>query len=229
MRALHSRTASITWAPPLHSNGIIANYTLYLHPGSILSSDYKPSSVTNNNLTLIHNRVPNPSTLFSKEGAHLNSDSKSMTEFNLSNLPNNTGFNNGSSTIQNTVHILQNHFSTLLPRTLESGPTESSHQTSTSRDRTAVPFYPAELNSTRGNPHFLLSAAKLNSNGYDPDLFMKQDPFASPISSSVSAASRSTLTSVTVPGNITSYTFFNLLPYQIYSFQVRYLISVITF
>lgn len=220
---LHSRTVSVTWAPPSQTNGIITNYTLYLHPGSFISSNYKSSSITVSSLTLSPNPFPNLSTLFSKEKSYLDSDSKTL--FNLSRLQdsvslNDTSLHNGSSAIQNTSHTLNDHFSTLMPRAVEGSQTEPSHQTSTSPDQTTVLFYPEELNATSGNPNLSLSSAKVNANSYNPDLFIKQDPFASPISSSLSTASRSKFLSVTVPGNITSYTFFNLLPYRTYSLQV---------
>uniref|UniRef100_A0A3Q3B8L8 Usher syndrome 2A (autosomal recessive, mild) n=1 Tax=Kryptolebias marmoratus TaxID=37003 RepID=A0A3Q3B8L8_KRYMA len=48
LRGLHSRTVSINWAPPSQTNGIITNYTLYLHPGFTISSNYKSSSVFSN-------------------------------------------------------------------------------------------------------------------------------------------------------------------------------------
>jgi len=63
-----------------------------------------------------------------------------------------------------------------------------------------------------------------NASGYHFDNFLKQDSVASPIPipipSSISAASRSTPWSVTVPGNTTSYTFLDLLPDQMHSLQV---------
>uniref|UniRef100_A0A3B5AVF4 Usherin-like n=1 Tax=Stegastes partitus TaxID=144197 RepID=A0A3B5AVF4_9TELE len=42
---LHSRSVSVNWVPPTQPNGIITNYTLYLHSGSVTPLDHKPSSV----------------------------------------------------------------------------------------------------------------------------------------------------------------------------------------
>lgn len=213
VRGLHPRTVSVTWAPPSQTNGIITNYTLYLHPGSFISSS-KSSSITNSSLTLSPHPVSNLSTLFSREKTFLNPDSTLMTSFSLSDRQdsvslNNTSFSNASSAIQDT---LKGHFSTLRPPAVEGGPTEPSHATSTSPDRTAVLFYPEELNTSSGNPDLSRSTAKVDANGYDPGLSMKQDL--------ISSSSRSTFLSVTVPGNVTTYTFLNLRPYRTYSLQV---------
>ncbi|XP_075319241.1 usherin [Odontesthes bonariensis] len=232
---LHSRSLSVTWVPPTHPNGIITNYTLYLHPGFINSLDYKPSPIASTSLPLSPSLGPNLSLLPSIEGVHHNSGSNLRASSNLttpqgsshiSMSPISIGSNNGSSTIQDTTHTLHNHFSTLRHDIIVGNQTDSTHGSSISQDPSTMTFLPAELNTTSASSSFSMSNPAHNASSYHFDNFLKQDSVVSPIPGSISAASRSTPWSVTVPGNTTSYTFLNLLPDQMYSLQVEACTSV---
>ncbi|XP_053172998.1 usherin [Scomber japonicus] len=63
---LHPRSVTVTWVPPSQPNGIITNYTLYLHPSSVSALDSKHSSVFSSSMTpnssLGPNSSPAPST-----------------------------------------------------------------------------------------------------------------------------------------------------------------------
>nr|XP_054587843.1 usherin [Nothobranchius furzeri] len=202
VHGLHSRSASIIWAPPSQTNGIITNYILYLHPGSAFSLDYEPSSSLSSSL----------SSLFGEDEADHYSGSSFMASSSFTD-PQDSGHDsitsaiagfNDSNTMRDAAQRTHNHFSTLRPRTVEG------------RQNDHIVLDPDELNTTSPNSSLSLSADA--SSDY-PDPLINHHPFTSP--SYFSAASRSTLQSVTVPGNVTSYTFLNLLPHHAYTFQVE--------
>lgn len=103
---------------------------------------------------------------------------------------------------------------------------ESTNGSNTSQSPIFISFHPTEPSTANINPSrsFLLSNPQYNAASSNTEHVLKQEPFHSPISGSFGAASDSTSSplSVTVPGNTTSYTFLDLLPYQTYSIQVQY-------
>ncbi|XP_008295345.1 usherin-like, partial [Stegastes partitus] len=203
---LHSRSVSVNWVPPTQPNGIITNYTLYLHSGSVTPLDHKPSSVSSTNLTLKPSLSPNPSMLPSTEGAYLNSG------------------HNLRPTSSLTTPQGSNHISILRPGVVKDNQIESTGVSNVSRGPSSILFHPTKPSSTSGSPSF--SPSNPDYISYNTEYFAKQDPINNPAFSSYSAASRSTPLSVTVPGNTTSYTFLDLLPYQTYSLQVEACTSV---
>ncbi|XP_035991625.1 usherin [Fundulus heteroclitus] len=222
---LHSRSALVTWDPPAQTNGIIANYTLYLYSGSITSSDYKPNSVTSTSSTYSSDVSSKSSLTSSIDGTLHNSDFNLLTLSNPSrprgpshNSVSSANYNN-SSTIKENAHII--HFSTTRPVIVEKNQTESFSENTGSHDHSIMLFKPAEPNTSSVNPDFSLSSPNYITSSFNPDNFVTQEPLTSPISSSFASASRSPPLSITVPGNTTCYTFPNLLPYETFSLQVR--------
>ncbi|XP_047436500.1 usherin [Mugil cephalus] len=223
---LHPQSASVTWAPPTQPNGIITNYTLYLYPGSITSLHFEPSSVSNSSLTLNPSSGPNLSLLSSahlSSGQNLRSTSSPTTaqsSRHVSTSSSITDTYDDSDTIQNTTHnLLPNHFSTLRPSIGEGNYVEYTSVSNISRTPTYMSFNPSEPSTQSTNQEY--SAARYNTTEH-----FRENLFHSSISSSFSAASRSAPQSVNVPGNTTSYTFLDLLPYQTYSLQVEACTSV---
>ncbi|KAM4744035.1 usherin isoform 2-T2 [Anableps anableps] len=228
---LHSRSALITWDPPAQTNGIITNYTLYLYSGSITSSDYKPDSVTTTSSTYRSNLSSKPSLISSFDGIHENSDFNFLTlsdagrpKGSSHNPMSSADYDNMSSTIKNNTHSI--YFSTTMPDTVEKNQTDSFSESTESHDHNVILFKPAEPKTS--NPmiktNVSLSALNYTASSFNPDHFITQEPFT--ISRFFADASRSTPLSVTVPGNTTSYTFLNLLPYQMFSLQIRACTSV---
>ncbi|XP_051795531.1 usherin [Acanthochromis polyacanthus] len=233
---LHSRSVSVTWVPPTQLNGIITNYILYLHPGSVTSLDYKPISVSSTNLNLKPSLGPDPNLLPSAEGLYLNSghNFRPMTNLTtaqgssyISMSSNHTGTNSDSSTIQDTSHnLLPNHSLTLRPSTVEDNQNESTRVSNISQDLSSILFHPTEPSSTSRSPSLSLSNPESSAFTYNTEHFIKQGPILSLIDSSNSATSRSTPLTAIVPGNTTSYAFLDLLPHQTYSLQVEACTSV---
>ncbi|XP_069030560.1 usherin [Embiotoca jacksoni] len=233
---LHPRSVSVTWVPPTQPNGLITNFTLYLHPSSVTSLDSKLSSVSGTISTLKPSLGPNPSLLPSTEGAYLNSGHNFRPTSNfttpqgsshMSMTSVNTGTNNISSTIQDRTHnFLPNHFSTLRPGIVEHSQMESTRLSNVSQSPSSILLHHTESNTTSISPSLSLSNPGYIATSNNTEQFIKQDPLRSPTSSSFNAASRLTPLSATVPGNTTSYTFLDLLPYQTYSLQVEACTSV---
>lgn len=200
---LHSRSLTVTWAPPSQLNGIITDYTICLCP----------SSVCSHSVTLSSSLGLNPSPLPHSKGAGLNSDQTLRTTSGLITLGSsntsmaNTGSDDGSNTIQGSrPNLFTKPFSSLRPGITEDSQTKSMHRTNTTKDLGFISFNPAKPD-----------AASMN---LSPNTFLSNFP----VSGCFSAASDSSSypRSVTVPGNTTSYTFLDLLPYQTYKFQVQY-------
>ncbi|XP_028328840.1 usherin isoform X1 [Gouania willdenowi] len=95
---LDSHSVSIMWAPPKQPNGIIQNYTLFLHHNSVTYTDYKPSL----NLSLNKSMDSKPGPLVSIESAYLNNSWPSYTMVTQ----------NGS--IPTTMSSITSHFSNQL-------------------------------------------------------------------------------------------------------------------
>ncbi|XP_068431767.1 usherin [Clinocottus analis] len=204
---LHPRSVTLTWVPPSQANGIITNYTLYLCPSS--TSNSKPSSVSSTSTTVDSNSGRNTSLLPSTEGAYINSSrnlrpTSSHTTPGLSHISMSTvttGSNDSSSAIQSTrPNLLPNPFLSLTPGIADNNQNESTDVSNTSEGPASIKFNPTEPNT----------------------------PSDSPISGFFSTASDScsSILSVTVPGNTSSYTFLDLPPYQTYSLQMEACTSV---
>ncbi len=233
---LHPRSVTVTWVPPSQPNGIIANYTLYLCPNSISPVDFKPSSVSSTSTTLNSSLGPNPSLLSGTEGAYfdlghnlrpISSPTTPVSSHNSISTVN-TGSNDSSSPIQGTrPNLLSNPFSSLRPGIAEDNQIESTRGSNTSHGPVSISFNPTEAHHANVNPSpsLLLSNPQYSATSSNTGHTLKQDPFHSPVSGFFSAASDSGSSPllVTVPGNTTSYTFLDLLPYQTYSLQVQYI------
>ena len=199
---LHPRSVTITWDPPSEPNGVITSYTLYLCLSSVCSSL---------NYSLGHNLSLLPKT----EGAYLNSGHNPIPTSHLTTTGSSfismsavkTGSNDSSSTIQGTKpNTLPHHFSSMRPGTTDDNQSTRGRNTSQGPSSISLPglFLSYPYNASSSNS--------------------EQDPFLGPVSGLFSAASDSSSSplSVTVPGNTTSYTFLDLLPYQTYSLQVQH-------
>lgn len=220
---LHSRSLTVTWAPPSQLNGIITRYTICLCP----------SSVCSRSVTLSSSLGPNPSPLPHSEGAGLNLDQNLRTSSLVTLSSSNTSMatvNTGSNDSSNTIHGSRPNLFTKPVSSLRLGITEDSqsksmHRTNTTKDLGFTSFHPAEPDAASLN----LSPNTLLLNLYHPsssdtEPILKKDLVHSPIAGCFSADSDSSSSprSVTVPGNTSSYTFLDLLPYQTYNFQVQY-------
>ncbi|XP_029281914.1 LOW QUALITY PROTEIN: usherin [Cottoperca gobio] len=236
---LHPRSVTITWVPPSQPNGIITNYSLYLCPSSSSSLDFKPSSVSCTSTTLNSSKGRNPTLLPSTEGAHLDSGHDHRPTSNLTTPDSshismstvNTGMNDSSSTIQDTrPNLLPNPFSNMRPGITEDNQIESTGVSNRSQGPASISFHSTEPNTASVNlvPSLLLSTPEYNATSSNTEHILQQDSFHSPLSGFFSAASdsSSSLLSVTVPGNTTSYTFLDLPPYQTYRLQVEACTSV---
>lgn len=199
---LHPRSVTITWDPPAEPNGVITSYTLYLCLSSVCS---------NLNYSLGHNLSLLPKT----EGAYLNSGHNPIPTSHLTTTGSSyismsavkTGSNDSLSTFQGTKpNTLPHHFSGVRPGTTNDNQSTRGRNTSQGPSSISLPglFLSYPYNASSSNT--------------------EQDSFLGPISGLFSAASDSSSSplSVTVPGNTTSYTFLDLLPYQTYSLQVWY-------
>ncbi|XP_039982949.1 usherin [Xiphias gladius] len=230
---LHPRSVKVTWVPPSKPNGIITTYTLYLWPSSNSPLDFKPSSFSSTSTTLNSSLGPSPGQLPSTEGAYLNlghslRPASSLTSPGSSHISMSTfnkDTNGNSSTIQGPrPNLVPKPLSSLRPVIKEDNHIESTFASNTSQDPTSISFHPTESNTTSVNqsPSLLLHNQDYNATSSNTE------PFQSPISSSFRAASDlySSPLSVALPGNTTSYTFHNLLPYQTYSLQVEACTSV---
>ncbi|XP_070842368.1 usherin [Chaetodon trifascialis] len=217
---LHSTSVTIIWVPPSQPNGIITNYTLYLCH----------SSVSSTNTSLNSSLGPNPSLLPSTDGVPLDSGHILRPTISLvtpgsrhiSISTADTGSNDSSSKIQGTrPTLLPDPLSSLRPGIAEDNQIESTRGRNTSQGSSSIPFYPTE-------PTDSVNPSPYNAPISNTEPILKQDFFHSPISASFTASSNSSPStlSVTVPGNTTSYTFLDLLPYQTYSLQVKACTSV---
>ncbi|XP_060897032.1 usherin [Labrus mixtus] len=231
---LHPRSVTVTWVPPSQPNGIITNYTLYLKPNSLSSFDLKPSSVYSTSTTLNSSTDPDQNLLLSTEEAYLDSGQTLAQTFSLTppassshiSMSNaNTNSNDSSRTTQGTSPgLLANPYS-LSPGNAGDNQTESTGVSNTSQGPGSFSLLSTKPNNTIVNP----SPSPLQSNtNYSPTTTKTkhvQNP-ASPDSTistffSEDSNSTSSTLSVSVPGNTTSYTFLNLLPYQSYSLKLE--------
>lgn len=204
---LQSRSLTVTWAPPSQLNGVITHYSICLCP----------SSVCSRSVTLSSSFGPNPSPLPHSEGAASSS--------NISMATVNTGSNDSSNTIQGSrPNLFTKPFSSLRPGITEDTQSKSMHRTNTTKDLGFTSSHPAEKDAANLNLSLNTLSNLYHPSSSDTEPILKKDLVHSPISGCFSAASDSSSypRSVTVPGNTTSYTFLDLLPYQTYNFQVHY-------
>lgn len=215
---LHPRSVTVTWLPPSQPNGIITNYTLYLKPSSVSSSNSSlgpklslfPSTegVFPN---LDHNLIP------TSIGATPASGLISMSTFNR--------MTNDSSTTPDAKLNVVNPISSVRPGFTEDKHIDSSHISNTSQGHGSISFHPTEPSTSSVSPGSSPYNPGYSGTSSNTEHFIKHDRLHSPLSSSFSDASDSS--SVTVPGNTTSYTFLDLLPYHAYSLQVLHIILCI--
>lgn len=212
---LHPRTVTVTWIPPSQPNGVITNYTICLRPST--DTTLHPSSALR------------PSILPPSEGSHLNlgdnlrppSTRSTLSSRDISTSAFNNGIEDSSNIIQGTrPSLLSKRFSSLRPGVTENKQIESSSVSNTGKGPSSILFHPTEPSTSNPSPRILIDEPDYNRTSSDTEQFIK-DPSHSPISSSSSSSSdASDSSSVTLPGNVTSYTFLNLLPYHTYSLQV---------
>lgn len=139
--------------------------------------------------------TPNPSLLPSTKGAHLHSG------YNLRPL-------SSLTTTQDSSHV-----STLKPGTVDHQ--ADTHVGDVNQGTSSVLFRPTEPDIASVTATLSLTP-EYSAVSYNTEHFIEDGPFHS----TTSGSSRSTPLSVTLPGNITNYTFLSLLPYQAYSLQV---------
>lgn len=209
---LHPRSVTVTWITPSQPNGIITNYTLYLHPSSVSALD---SSMTLNS-SLGPNSSPAPST----EGRYL------YTRHNLRPTSNLTTFSSSQLSISTVRAQTNNPFSGSRPGISQDYQNDSSRINNIRQGSGSNLFQYSEsktISNVNPSPSLFSSNPGYNSTSMNTDHFIKQDLFHR-LSNSSSAASDSSSSpvSATVPGNTTSYTFLNLLPYHYYNLQVQY-------
>ncbi|XP_019935888.2 usherin isoform X2 [Paralichthys olivaceus] len=225
----HPRSVTVTWVPPLQPNGIITNYTLHLWPSFVSSLDFNPSSISRT--TVNSSLSPTSGLLSSTEGANVNSvkslrPTSSLTSSDSNHISMstfNTGINGSSSPIQGTKpRPVPKPSSSLMPVSAEdshikSSPVSNTSQATESRTTSVI---------QRHSP--LLQSPDYNATSSNTESLTTQDPSHSPISSSLSGVAdlRSFPLSVTIPGNTTSFTLRDLLPYHTYSLQVEACTSV---
>lgn len=217
---LHPRSATVNWIPPSPLNGIVRNFTICLCHSSVCRAD----------TTISFSLIPNPKLLSNTVGSELNShqnlrhSSGYMTTESSHILPIKRGSNESSRTIRDTgpsVHRNQR----LGPGTTEGNQIEPVHKTNSTQGPDSMSFQPTKPSAASENSTSSLLLSNLYpaaSSHMEP--VQKKEPFASRVFGCFHAISDSSsyLQSVTIPGNTTSYTFQDLLPYQIYSFQVQY-------
>lgn len=217
---LHPRSATVNWIPPSLLNGIIRNFTICLCHSSVCRTNTTISS------SLIPNPEPESNTVGSDRNSHQNLSHSSgyMTADSSHIFPIKRGSNESSRTFQDTgtnVHRNQR----LGPGATEGTQIEPIHKTNSSQGPDSMSFQPAKPNAANENSSSSLLLSKLYpaaSSHMEP--VQKKEPFPSRVFGCLSAISDSSsyLQSVTIPGNTTSYTFQDLLPFQIYRFQVQY-------
>ena len=223
-QAFNPRSVTVTWVPPLQPNGIITNYTLRLWPSSVSSLAFKPSSIST---TVNSSLSPISGLLSSTEGADANSvkslgPTSSLTSPDSNHISTstfNSGINGSSSPIQGTKpKLVPKPSSSLTPVPVGDGHINSSHLSNTSQATES------STTSVNQRPGPLLQSPDYNATSSTTESFITQDPSQSPSSSSFSGVSDLSPfpLSVTIPGNTTSFTFRDLLPYHTYSLQVLF-------
>lgn len=200
MSELHPNSATITWTPPSPPNGIITNYSLCVCPSSVcsrsvalsFSSDSKPSLPA----------YDEAADLNSYQNLRSSSVSPSSGPIAMSHVS--MGSGGGSRTIRGYRFSVPDPASAI---------TESAHIISVHR---TSPGPSTDSVSSHAQP----TAASVKTNPSPPSSASpKRESFHGHMSDCFTAASDSS--SVTVPGNITTSSLMDLLPFQTYTLQVQ--------
>ncbi|XP_029001116.1 usherin isoform X2 [Betta splendens] len=209
---LHSRSATITWAPPTQPNGIITNYTLYLCPLT--------DSVSSTGTTLEPSSGPRLSQVPSTESPASGSVTPGSDYVPTASFTRST-----NDPVQvSEPNLLSGPISTLRPGILSDTNSGSSQSSNPNQDHGFILFKPTEPRTSSLGPGTSPYNADDNETGSNSEHLKKYDSYDSSVFSASSEASDAS--SVTVPGNTTSYTFLGLLPYHAYSLQVEACTSV---
>lgn len=232
---LHPRSVTVTWFPPSQPNGIITNYTLHLSPNTLSSLDFKPSSVYNSSTTFNSSSSPDkhlmPSTYHDMSytlrltSSPPTPDSRHILTSNVT-----TSSDDSSSTNQSThPNLLTDSTSVLEPEILEDNQVDSTGVSNTSQGPGFISFPSTNSNATSLNADLSpVESNTENSTTKTKQLHEQDSSFSHTfVLTSKDSYSTSSTQSVSVPGNITSYTFPNLLPYQSYSLKVQFGITVL--
>ncbi|TWW67416.1 Usherin Usher syndrome type IIa protein [Takifugu flavidus] len=197
---LHPNSATITWTPPSPPNGIITNYSLCVCPSSVcsrsvalsFSSDSKPSLPA----------YDEAADLNSYQNLRSSSVSPSSGPIAMSHVS--MGSGGGSRTIRGYRFSVPDPASAI---------TESAHIISVHR---TSPGPSTDSVSSHAQP----TAASVKTNPSPPSSASpKRESFHGHMSDCFTAASDSS--SVTVPGNITTSSLMDLLPFQTYTLQME--------
>ncbi|XP_074522167.1 usherin [Halichoeres trimaculatus] len=228
---IHPRSVTVTWFPPSQPNGVITNYTLYLSPNSLSSFDFKPSSVNNSSMTFNSSSGPDKSLMTSTEVAY---HDKGHTLRQTSSLPtpdplhmltssvNTSSDSDSFSTIQsNYPSILADSSSILKPETPEDNQVDSSGVSNASQGPGYVSFLSTKPNATSSNPSLGPVESNTEYSATETKQTTEKDSNSNVFVFLTKDLDKSTTQSVSVLGNITSYTFPNLLPYQSYSLKLE--------
>ncbi|CAB1442995.1 unnamed protein product, partial [Pleuronectes platessa] len=197
----HPRSVTVTWVPPLQPNGIITNYTLRLWPSSHSSLAFKPSSISRT--TVNSSLSPISGLLSSTEGAGVHSfkslgPTSSLTSPDSNHISTST-FNSG---INGSSSPIQGTKPKIVPKP--------------SSSLMPVPAGDGHIKSSYlSNTSQATESGTTNVNQRPGTLLQSPDYNAT-----------SSNTEVTIPGNTTSFTFRDLLPYHTYSLQVEACTSV---
>lgn len=198
---LHPNSATITWTPPSPPNGIITNYSLCVCPSSACSSS----------VALSFSSDSKPSLAAYDEAAdlksywNLRSSSVSPSSGPIAMSPVSMGSGGGSSTNRSYRFSVPDPASAITER----AHIMSVHRTSPDPSTDSV--------SSLAQP----TAASVETNPSPPSSAPpKRESFHGGMSDCFTAASDSS--SVTVPGNITTSSLLDLLPFQTYRLQVQW-------
>ncbi|CAJ1048931.1 LOW QUALITY PROTEIN: usherin [Xyrichtys novacula] len=225
---LHPRSVTVTWVPPTQPNGVITNYTLYLSPNSVSEprSVYNTSTTLNSSSDQDKSLMPGTEETYHDLG-HTLRQTSSLTTPDSSQI----STDDRPSTIKDTSPtLLTKSSSSSRPDTTEDSPFDSTDIRYTSQGPGSPSVLSIEPNTTNVNPSSstLLSNTEYTSTTSETKQLQKQGSSAGPVSFSFSGYSDSTSStlSASVPGNTTSYTFPNLLPYHSYSLKLKACTSV---
>lgn len=197
---LHPNSATITWTPPSPPNGIITNYRLCVCPSSVCSSSVPLSFSSDSKPSLPS--YDKAADLNSYRNLRSSSVSPSSGPIAMSHVS--MGSGGGSSTIRGYRFSVPDPASTVT----EGAQIMSVHKTSPGSSSVSV--------SSVAQP----TAASVKTNRSPPSsAHPKRESFQGRMPDCFTAASDSN--SVTVPGNITTSSLPDLLPFQTYMLQVE--------
>lgn len=197
---LHPHSATITWTPPSPPNGIITNYSLCVCPSSVCSSSVALSFSSDSKPSLpAYDKAADLKSYWNLRSSSVSPSSGPIAMSHVS-----MGSGGGSST---------NHGYRFRVPDPASAVTESAHIMSVHR---TSPGPSIDSVSSLAQP----TAASVKTNPSPPSSAPpKRESFHGRMSDCFTAASDSS--SVTVPGNITTSSLLDLLPFQTYTLQVQ--------